>query len=116
MREAVSNLVANAIAYTLQGSITLSCAGDALGWAVSVEDTGPGLPADLQRTAGSRFMRSAGSPRTGSGLGLAIVRSIAQRHGGVLRLEPSSQSSAQAPGLRATLWWPRLPNNAGTPS
>ncbi|MBI2772227.1 MAG: sensor histidine kinase [Burkholderiales bacterium] len=110
LREAVSNLVANAIAYT-QGSITLSCAADAMGWAVSVEDTGPGLPADLQRTAGSRFVRAAGGQRTGSGLGLAIVRSIAARHGGVLRLEPAERHS----GLRASLWWPRPADNAPTP-
>jgi two-component system, OmpR family, sensor histidine kinase TctE len=112
LREAVSNLVANAIMYTPQGSITLSCAGDPLGWAVSVEDSGTGLPADLQRTAGSRFVRSAASSRSGSGLGLAIVHSIAQRHGGVLRLEPASEAT----GLRATLWWPRLPGNTETAS
>lgn len=106
LREALSNLVANAIAYTPRGSsVTVSCAADGLGWALSVEDTGPGLPADLQRTAGSRFMRAAGTPGTGSGLGLAIVRSIAARHGGVLRLEPRADGT----GLRATLWWPRPP-------
>lgn len=110
LREALSNLTANAIAYTPQGSVTLSCAADALGWAVSVDDTGPGLPADLQRTAGSRFVRAAGNPSSGSGLGLAIVRAIAARHGGVLRLEPPAQGN----GLRATLWWPRQPQNEAT--
>jgi two-component system, OmpR family, sensor histidine kinase TctE len=104
LREALSNLVDNAIAHTPQGgSVTLGCAADAMGWAVHVEDTGPGLPADLQRTAGSRFVRAAGAPSSGSGLGLAIVRSIAARHGGVLRLEPPAEGS----GLRAALWWPR---------
>ena len=112
LREALSNLVANAIAYTPRGGrVTVSCAGDSLGWAVSVQDDGPGLPADLQRTAGSRFVRANGSRGAGSGLGLAIVRSIAVRHGGVLRLEPPAEGT----GLRATVWWPRRSSN-GSPT
>lgn len=105
LREALSNLVANAIAYAPRGTVTLSCAGDAMGWSVSVEDTGPGLPPDLQRSAGGRFVRAAASPSGGSGLGLAIARSIAERHDGALRLEVPDSGH----GLRATLWWPRPP-------
>lgn len=103
LREALSNLLANAIAYVPRGSVTLAAAGDGLGWSLSVEDTGPGLPADLRTSAGSRFVRSGHATGGGSGLGLAIARSVAQRHGGVLRLEPGRHGS----GLRATLWWPR---------
>ncbi len=108
LREALSNLVANAIAYTPRGTVTVSCAGDPMGWSISVEDTGPGLPADLQRTAGRRFVRAAGNPSGGSGLGLAIARSIAERHHGALRLEVPDHGS----GLRATLWWPRPPEES----
>ena len=95
--------MANAIAYVPAGAITLRAAADALGFSLGVEDTGPGLPADLQATAGTRFLRAPGANPHGSGLGLAIARSIAARHGGVLRLEPPETGS----GLRATLWWPR---------
>ena len=95
--------MANAVAYTSRGSVTLSAAGDGLGWSMSVEDSGPGLPPDLVARAGTRFVRAAGAPSTGSGLGLAIAKSIAARHGGVLRLEPRDGQA----GLRATLWWPR---------
>ena len=102
LREAVSNLVANAIAYVPEGSVTLSAASDAQGWSITVEDTGPGLPAKLQTKAGSRFARG-GAGSTGSGLGLAIARSIVERHGGVLRL----QARPAGHGLQATLWWPR---------
>jgi two-component system sensor histidine kinase TctE len=42
----------------------------------------------------------------GAGLGLAIARSIAARHGGVLRLDDPETGT----GLRATLWWPRRPD------
>jgi two-component system sensor histidine kinase TctE len=89
--------------------VTLSAAEDALGWSISVEDDGPGLPAELQAAAGTRFARGRGRAGPGSGLGLAIARSIAGRHGGVLRLEPPEAGS----GLRATLWWPRTPGIGG---
>jgi two-component system sensor histidine kinase TctE len=103
LREALSNLVANAIAYAGPATVTLSAAEDALGWSISVEDNGPGLPAELSATAGTRFARAGARAGPGSGLGLAIARSIAGRHAGVLRLEPTQAGS----GLRATLWWPR---------
>lgn len=101
LREALSNLVSNAIAYVPGGTVTLSSAEDEQGWSMAVEDNGPGLPADLVAGLGSRFVRGAG--RTGSGLGLAIAQSIAQRHGGALVLEPAAPDR----GLRATLRWPR---------
>lgn len=107
LREAVSNLAANAVAHVPEGSITLRAAGDRLGWSLTVEDTGPGLPADLQSSAGTRFVRARGAAAGGSGLGLAIARAIAARHGGVLRMENPEGSQ----GLRATLWWPRPDDN-----
>ena len=110
LREALANLVANAVAYTPQGSVTLSAAGDGLGWSMSVEDSGPGLPPHLVARAGTRFVRAAGAPSAGSGLGLAIAKAIAARHDGVLRLEPREGQA----GLRATLWWPRSPAAPGS--
>lgn len=107
LREALVNLVANAIAYTGQGSVTLSAAGDAMGWSVAVEDTGPGLPAAMSGQVGKRFARNDGVARgvQGAGLGLAIASAIAARHEGVLRVEPGAGGT----GLRAALWWPRPP-------
>lgn len=102
LREALVNLMANAIAYTPGGSVTLSAARDGLGWSLAVEDTGPGLPPSLAADAGKRFARAPGARATGSGLGLFIARTIALRHGGVLRLE----AREGGPGLRATLWCP----------
>ena len=112
MREALANLVANAIVYVPErGRVTVSAAADQLGWSLNVEDNGPGLSEEERRTLGARFQRGANSNKTGSGLGLAIARSIAQRHGGVLRLEARSEGS----GLYASIWWPRgLP--ADTPT
>lgn len=103
LREAVSNLIANAVAYAPQASVTLRATSDAGSFSLHVEDSGPGLPPDLQSAAGTRFLRRRGAPGEGSGLGLAIVRAVAVRHGGELRLGPAPQGS----GLHATLRWPR---------
>jgi two-component system sensor histidine kinase TctE len=103
LHEALANLVANAIQHAGQGTVTLSAAADSLGWSVSVEDSGPGMPAERMARPGQRFARAGGGG--GSGLGLAIASAIAARHGGRLRLEPPAAGS----GLRATLWWPRPP-------
>ena len=104
LREALTNLAANSIAYTpAQGTVTVSAAGDSLGWSISVEDNGPGLPAEERDALGQRYRRGSQATAGGSGLGLAIARSIAERHRGSLRL----QARAEGPGLLAILWWPR---------
>lgn len=104
LREALTNLAANAIAYTpAHGTVTMAAAGDSLGWSVSVEDNGPGLPAAERDAFGQRYRRGSQAARGGSGLGLAIARSIAERHRGTLRL----QARESGPGLLAILWWPR---------
>jgi len=104
MREALGNLVSNAIAYTpAEGTITLFAAGDAAGWSLNVEDNGPGIDEEERAALGQRFRRGARAGKGGFGLGLAIARSIAQRHRGELRLE----ARETGPGLHAIIWWPR---------
>lgn len=104
LREAITNLAANAIAYTpAHGTITLSTAGDALGWSVNVEDNGPGMAPGERAALGQRYRRGSQAAAGGSGLGLAIARSIAERHRGALRLE----AREGGPGLLAVFWWPK---------
>lgn len=105
LHEAMANLLANAIAYTPSGAVTLRAAADPMGWNFVVEDSGPGLPPHLAGHAGQRFAPRADGARdgVGAGLGLAIASAIAARHGGVLRLEPGDGGT----GLRAAVWWPR---------
>ena len=104
LREALTNLAANAIAYTPEhGTITVSAAGDSVGWSLSVEDNGPGLSPQERDALGHRYRRGSQAAAGGSGLGLAIARSIAERHRGRLRLEARSEGT----GLLAILWWPR---------
>ena len=104
LREALLNLVANAIDHTpAGGAVTVSAAADAAGASLNVEDNGPGLSAAQRENLGRRFVRGQEPGKPGTGLGLAIARSIAQRHGGVLRLEAREGGA----GLHAILWWPR---------
>ena len=54
----------------------------------SVEDDGPGIPAELRDKVFERFFRGAGDRCGSSGLGLSIVRAVAESHHGTVTLEP----------------------------
>ncbi|NUK70857.1 HAMP domain-containing histidine kinase [Streptomyces lunaelactis] len=88
MRQALGNLVANALRHTpADGTVTLTArqAGDLA--VLTVEDTGGGIaPEDLPHVF-ERFWRAekSRSRRTGgSGLGLSIVRQLVEAHGGTV--------------------------------
>ncbi|WP_035991508.1 two-component system sensor histidine kinase RppB [Leptolyngbya sp. KIOST-1] len=82
----VSNLIANAIQYTLPGgSVVVSLATHDRAATITVKDTGIGIPAEEQNRIFERFYRvnSDRSRKTGgTGLGLAIAQAIAKRHHG----------------------------------
>lgn len=101
LREAVSNLVDNAIRYTSPGGVvTVSIRRQANQARLAVEDSGPGMSAEDIARAGVRFRRGvAGKNKSGAGLGLAIVGTIAEVLGARLVLE----NRAPLPGLRASL-------------
>ena len=77
----VRNLIDNAIRYSPPGAhIQVRTVCDTLGTRLSVEDSGPGLPAaDLARL-GERFFRPLGTSGSGSGLGFSIALRIAAAH------------------------------------
>jgi two-component system OmpR family sensor kinase len=85
------NLLSNARKHTDPGTtITTGVSRSASGEAViTVTDTGPGVPAELQKKVFSRFTR-ADKARTGTegstGLGLSIVQAIVDAHGGSVEL------------------------------
>jgi two-component system, OmpR family, sensor histidine kinase TctE len=88
LREAMANLIDNALRYTPRGStVTLRVQADGTSTQLMVEDNGPGLRADDLPHVFQRFWRASELPG-GCGLGLAIVREIARRHGGDARVEP----------------------------
>jgi two-component system sensor histidine kinase TctE len=87
LREALANLVHNALEYTPAGGrVTVRTANGAARVRVEVEDDGPGIaPAERSRVL-ERFYRAPGTAGTGSGLGLAIVREIAAAHGAEIEI------------------------------
>jgi two-component system, OmpR family, sensor histidine kinase TctE len=88
LRQMVSNLLDNAIRYTAEGgSVTARVTVDGSYTMVSVDDTGPGIPAQERERVFERFYRVLGSKSDGSGLGLAIVREIASSHHAHVSLE-----------------------------
>jgi two-component system sensor histidine kinase TctE len=101
MREAIGNLVDNAIRYAGRGTVvTVSVEAAGSEVVVAVEDNGPGLPeADRKRVFG-RFVRAT-YDGSGCGLGLSIAKEIVTRHNGTVVL-----GSAHPRGLRAVI---RLP-------
>ncbi len=89
---AMSNLLSNAVRYTLGGGRIR--AGWRLrddGWAeFFVSDTGPGIAAEHLPRLTERFYRvdrSRSRETGGTGLGLAIVKHVAQRHGGRIEVQ-----------------------------
>ena len=80
-------LLENAIRHTPAGTeIRVSAARQDGKAVLSVEDTGPGIPADQARQVFERFHRVEGGHASGSGLGLAIARELAYAMGGELAL------------------------------
>ncbi len=90
LTEALGNLVANAIAYSPEGSkVGVGVKLDDGVVEIAVTDRGIGIPESDQHRVFERFYRAdqARSRRTGgTGLGLSIVKHAVQRHGGEVRL------------------------------
>jgi signal transduction histidine kinase len=86
IRQAVDNLVDNALRFAPRGSvIVLAGRADGPDLDLEVRDDGPGFPPDFLPHAFERFRRpDSGRARGdgGAGLGLAIVRAIAAAHSG----------------------------------
>jgi signal transduction histidine kinase len=86
VRQAVENIVANALRYTPRGGqVRVSATRDGDTVQLAVEDTGAGFDPAFLPSAFDAFARGpaeeAGSGQ-GAGLGLAIVRATAEAHGG----------------------------------
>ncbi len=87
IRQAIDNLVGNALRFAPRGTvIVLAARVTGTDLDIEVRDDGPGFPAGFLPHAFERFARpDSGRSRGdgGAGLGLAIVRAVAAAHGGV---------------------------------
>ncbi len=112
LREAVDNLVSNAIKYSpAGGQIELAMSVDDEHIIIRVKDEGAGLSDDDIARLFGRFQRLSAKPTGGessTGLGLSIVKRIVELHGGRI--------DAQSPGLGfGATFTIRLPAGSAVP-
>ena len=108
MEQLFTNLVANALKYTLNGGqVTVLTQGRDDGVEVIVQDTGIGIPEEDMPKLFDEFFRASNAreyEEIGSGLGLSIAKSIVDLHHGTIDVE-----SARGEGTKFTVWLPIRP-------
>jgi heavy metal sensor kinase len=111
MRQALINLLDNAIKFTPAGGTILIRLTDLPSAAVvEVIDSGPGVAADARPRIFDRFYRADGLEEAGTGLGLSIARGAVEATGGHLTLE---STGPQGSTFRITM--PRVMPHQGAP-
>ena len=96
MRQALANLVDNAVKYTPPGGRVAVEAGEEGGVTrITVRDTGAGIAADELPRIWDRLYRSDRTRHErGLGLGLSFVRAIVEAHGGRVEVESRPESGS----------------------
>ncbi|MCD9086034.1 sensor histidine kinase [Stenotrophomonas sp. SY1] len=102
LREAIKNLVDNALKYGGDGALQIALTVDAGDAVLTIADHGPGIAAADAERVFERFGRGEHAPAGGAGLGLAIVKRVIDSHGGRIDLSNRPQG-----GLIATIRLPR---------
>lgn len=89
LRQILFNLLTNAHQHTEEGHIVLGVEAEPSHLHIWVQDTGSGIPADLQDRIFEPFVTGEGEleRRKGIGLGLSITRQLVSLHRGVMSLE-----------------------------
>ncbi|CAN5356493.1 sensor histidine kinase [soil metagenome] len=101
----VANVLDNALRYTQEGgrvTVGVRAVGDAV--ELTVEDNGPGIPAEVRERVFERFYRVS-QDTEGTGLGLAIVREIARAFDADVAL---SANPRERHGLLVTVRFPAV--------
>jgi signal transduction histidine kinase len=100
MTSIVQNLIQNAIKYmgsrpVQRIAVRATAAGSAI--RLEVQDSGPGIPLELQTAIFEPFVRGPHETTSGTGLGLATVRRLVESHGGKIGLQST-------PGTGSLFW------------
>jgi len=113
LRGALLNLIDNAVRATSTDDtieIRATCSEGGL-VVLSVDDSGPGIPAGQMEKVLERFGQLGNADTSGSGLGLAIVTAVAEAHGGTFEIAASPLGGCRAaitlPGARRAVRVPR---------
>jgi two-component system, sensor histidine kinase and response regulator len=96
LRQALDNLVANALKFTPRGGrVVVRVAREAGHIVLEISDTGPGIPAGERESIFDRYKQgSRGRAAGGAGLGLAIARGIAEAHQGTVSVAGGASAGA----------------------
>lgn len=106
MTQVFSNLLINAIRYTIEGQVGVETYAHEQMVVIEIEDTGIGISEDDQKRIFERFYRAdeSRSRKTGGiGLGLAIVKELIEKQNGTIEV-----TSLVGRGTRFTLKFPQL--------
>jgi two-component system sensor histidine kinase KdpD len=119
LEQVMVNLLENAVKYGAKtGEVTLSARRSGPEIAISVSDTGPGIPAEELPHIFNSFYRARREDRTvpGTGLGLAIARGLTEAMGGTIEavspgIQPpgANARASDGPGATVTLRLPAAP-------
>lgn len=96
LRQAIDNLVANALKFTPRGGrVHVAVEAKAGQVAFDVGDSGPGIPPAERANIFDRYKQGkTGRTAGGAGLGLAIAKGIAEAHGGTITVGDSALGGA----------------------
>ncbi len=102
----LTNLTGNAVKFTRNGSVTISCADDGKSFIFSVRDTGIGIDPAVHDIIFERFRQA--SPEIslefgGTGIGLSVAKSYVELLGGTIGVESE-------PGRGSNFWF-RIPKS-----
>jgi len=99
-----TNVAANAIKYTVVGTVRMSIRWESGQVAFECTDSGPGIAKDAQEKLFTRFVQRGGAP--GTGLGLAITKHLVDLMGGSVSI---SSDPSVAAGTTFTVRMPLKP-------
>jgi len=96
LRQALSNLVDNAVKYTPPGGrIMIEAYEDTHSVRMTVRDTGPGIPApEIPRIFDRLYRGDKSRSQRGLGLGLCLVKAIAEAHHGSIEVQNAPERGA----------------------